>query len=130
MQIYICDDEPQILNLLSEKIYSYLPDDVVTGFSSGYELLEAIDRKGCDILFLDIDLHELNGMDIACQLNNRKQKPLLIFVTSHDELVYESLHCHPFGFIRKSHFTEEIEKILKDCKREMAFREKYFHLCG
>lgn len=127
MHIYICDDEQQILNLLSEKIESYLPNDMVTGFTSGHRLMEAMNRLPCDILFLDIDLKELNGMDIAYQLNGRKQKPLLIFVTSHDELVYESLQCHPFGFIRKNHFAEEIEKILEDCKKELYSREKYFY---
>ncbi|MDO4297175.1 MAG: LytTR family DNA-binding domain-containing protein [Lachnospiraceae bacterium] len=127
MQIYVCDDEPQILKVISEKIRSYLPDDTVTGLSSGRELMERMAEVHCDILFLDIDMPDLTGMDIAQQLNAREQKLLLVFVTSHDELVYESLQYHPFGFIRKSCFEKEIRKILDDCQKEMSSRQKHFH---
>lgn len=127
MQIYICDDEPQILKMMSEKISCYLPNDKITAFSSGRELMVAVTKVPCDILFLDIDMPQINGMDIAHRLNGSKQRPLLIFVTNHDELVYESLLYHPFGFIRKSRFSEEIGKILEDCRKELDTRQKRFH---
>lgn len=127
MQIYVCDDEPQILRVISEKIHSQLPDDTVTGFTSGQELMERIAEEHCDILFLDIDMPELTGMDVAQQLKDRRPKPLLVFVTGHDELVYESLQYHPFGFIRKSCFEEEIRKVLDDCRKELASRQRHFH---
>lgn len=127
MQIYICDDEPQILKLIVERIRHYLPNDRIKAFSSGRELMEAMSKVFCDILFLDIDMQDINGMDIARWLNDSKQRPLLVFVTSHDELVYESLQYHPFGFIRKSHFSKEIGKILDDCRKELDSHQKHFH---
>lgn len=126
MQIYVCDDEPQILNRISSKISSYMPDDVVVSFSSGGELMEAMKKEPCDILFLDIDMPGINGMEAAHRISDMGQKPLLIFVTSHDELVYESLQYHPFGFIRKSFFAQEIEKVLEDCRRELDSGKKHF----
>lgn len=126
LKIYICDDEQQILKMIEAKICSYMPDDRVIGFSSGEELIKRIVQSGCDILFLDIDMPEMNGMDIARRLNDMEQKPLLIFVTSHDELVYESLRYHPFGFIRKSRFEEELEVLLEDCKKELASCQEHF----
>lgn len=127
MRIYICDDEPQILKTITAKIRSLLPEDSVTAFSSGQMLWEALEEAGCDLLFLDIDMPGLNGMDIAHHLNHKKLRPLLIFVTSHDELVYESLQYHPFGFIRKSYFDQEIENVLSGCKKELASNRKHFH---
>ncbi len=127
MRIYICDDETQILKTITAKIRSLLPEDSVTAFSSGQMLWEVLEEEGCDLLFLDIDMPGLSGMDIAHHLNNKKLRPLLIFVTSHDELVYESLQYHPFGFIRKSYFDQEIEKVLSDCKKELASNRKHFH---
>lgn len=127
MRIYICDDEPQILEIIITKIQSLLPEGIVTGFSSGQVLWSALEQEGCDILFLDIDMPGLSGMDIAHRLSHQKLKPLIIFVTSHDELVYESFQYHPFGFIRKSYFDKEIEKALSDCKKELASDRKHFH---
>ena len=87
-------------------------------------MLPALEKDGCDLLLLDIDMPEMNGMEIAKCLTDLLQKPLLVFVTSHDELVYDSLLYHPFGFIRKAYLEQELEKILSDCKREIASREK------
>lgn len=126
MTIYICDDEQTILNMTSDTIRSYMPADNITGFTSGMELMMRLQNDMCDILFLDIDMPDLNGMEIAGRLAAMEHKPLLVFVTSHDELVYESMQYHPFGFIRKSYFHEEIEKVLADCKEEIAGRNKHF----
>lgn len=127
MQIFICDDELPILNNLTLKMQSLMPDETITSFSSAQELLQALHQSTCDVLFLDIDMPDLSGMDIAKQLNEMEHKPLLVFVTNHDELVYESLQYHPFGFIRKSFFDTEIEKVLADCKKELGSRDLRFH---
>ena len=53
-------------------------------------------------------------------------RPLLVFVTGHDELVYDSLKYHPFGFVRKGYFAEEMDRLLRDCKEELAGRDRHF----
>lgn len=126
MKIFICDDEPQILPDLVKKVSQYLPDDQIRSFSSGKALLEEMNRSVCDILLLDIDMPEINGMDAAKAIGTLQVQPLLIFVTSHDELVYDSFQYHPFGFIRKSFFDREIEKVLLDCQKELESRDRHF----
>ena len=54
------------------------------------------------------------------------RKPLIIFVTSHDELVYDSLQLHPFGFVRKSYLDKELKKVLEDAVEEVSSRDKHF----
>ena len=51
---------------------------------------------------------------------------MLVFVTSHDELVYDSLQFHPFGFVRKCYLETELPKILEDCRKEMSNRNKHY----
>lgn len=126
MLIYVCDDEDQILNMMSSAIRGYLSEGVVEAFHTGRALMHALIKKPCDILFLDIDMPDINGMEIAYRLNNMEYKLLLVFVTNHDELVYESFQYHPFGFIRKKYFNREIGTILEDCRKELNFREKHF----
>lgn len=126
MKIYICDDEPQMLKSISERVKAILPDCIVEEFSDSRALLERLKLSGCDLLLLDIDMPKVNGLDIAKQLDLCLEKPLLVFVTSHDELVYDSLTFHPFGFVRKGHIDKELERTLKDCKRELSQRDIYF----
>lgn len=126
MEIFICDDEPKILSDISSKVRSALPEAAVSEFTSGNALLEAITEDNCDILLLDIDMPEISGLDIAARLTALANKPLLIFVTSHDELVYDSLQFHPFGFVRKGYLDKELPRILADCVTELNSRGKHF----
>ena len=126
MKIFICDDELKILSDISAKVRSLLPEADISEFTGGNALLEAICENSCDILLLDIDMPEISGLDIASRLTDPANKPLLVFVTSHDELVYDSLQFHPFGFVRKSYMDKELPRILADCVSELKSREKHF----
>ena len=126
MRIYICDDEERI-TLEFEKIISrILPESQIKLFHSGEELLEGMEQGDCDLLFLDIDMPNMDGMEVAKRLGEWSQKILLVFVTSHDELVYDSFRYHPFGFVRKSFFEKEIEKVLWDCQEELKSKVRHF----
>lgn len=126
MQVFLCDDETEIVSVLTEKVHKYLPGSNVMGFTDGVSLIKALQEKDCDILLLDIDMPRMDGLAVAKCLKDFLVKPFLIFVTSHDELVYDSFHYHPFGFIRKSCLEKELEKVLDDCCFEMANHGKHF----
>ena len=132
MRVYICDDEKLILKELEKEIKCHVPEAAILCFDTGSKLLEKIEISACDILFLDIDMPEISGMDIAKALSGLYKPPLLVFVTSHDELVYESLQDHPFGFIRKNYIKQEIEKVLNDCSEQLksSKRRFYFRTAG
>lgn len=126
MRVYICDDEKLILKELDKEVKRHVPEAAVFCFDSGSELLKKMNESACDILLLDIDMPEINGMDIAKRLSELYKPPLLVFVTSHDELVYESLQYHPFGFIRKSYLKQEMGKVLNDCSIQMESSKRRF----
>ena len=130
MKLYLCDDELKIREEISEVVSNALPEAEVCCFSDGKSLLKQLNREPCDILLLDIDMPELSGMDVAEQLVKLSQKPLLIFVTNHDELVYESFRYHPFGFVRKQFLDKELDKVLKDCMAELKHGSHIKRLTG
>lgn len=130
LNIVICDDEKKILNDLSEKIKETFMNKSmeidIFQTTSPTETLQYIESNVVDVIFLDIDMPILSGMDIAEKLLNENYKGLLIFVTSHDSLVYDSFKYRPFGFIRKRHFDDEIEETVVRVIDEMAHREYTF----
>lgn len=126
LHIAICDDEKKILDDLSQKVKEISEDADITCYSEGRSLIEDIEEKAYDIIMLDIDMPLMSGLDAAESIQKSAVKPLIIFVTSHDELVYDSLMLHPFGFVRKSHADDELRKVLKDAAEEVASREKHF----
>ena len=126
MLIYVCYDDMEILHRIAAEVKKNQPESTVESFHEGEALQSALTKNACDLLFLDIDMPGISGMDIAYSLNHLEHKPLLVFVTNHDELVYESFQYHPFGFIRKKYFDSEIRTVLEDCKKELRFRTKHF----
>ena len=127
MRIYLCDDELKIREEICTKVKEQLPETEVSTYSDGRELLKRLKEQSCDILLLDIDMPELSGMEVAERLSELSKKPLLIFVTGHDELVYESFQYHPFGFVRKQFLDMELKKVLADCKTELEQKERHFN---
>ena len=125
-RIMICDDEPKMLSDIADAAAVIVKESSVSTYRSGSELLAALSEERCDILLLDIDMPEISGLDIAQRLSQAEERPLLIFVTSHDELVYDSLQFHPFGFVRKSYLEKELRTALEDAVKELSGREKHF----
>lgn len=126
MNIYICDDEEKIIQDISKVVCECCAGSDIRTFSGAKNLLEELNEDSADILLLDIDMPDMNGLEVAKRIGELEQKPILIFVTSHDELVYESFKYHPFGFVRKRFFREELPKLLEDCKGELQRKTKHF----
>ena len=130
IKFLFCDDEPIILDTLFEKTVSSF---ALSGYkaegkklSDPFALSDMLKQETPDILFLDIDLSVLNGMDIAESILKEPVRPLIIFVTQHDALVYKSFACRPFGFIRKSFFDDEITETIHRAVMELSERNAFF----
>lgn len=126
MRIFLCDDEGQILQAMAAEVGRMQPDCQVRCFEGSSELWEALKEERCDVLCLDIDMPGMSGLELADKMEGLASRPLLVFVTGHDELVYDSLKYHPFGFVRKGYFAEEMDRLLRDCKEELAGRDRHF----
>lgn len=129
LKIAICDDEPKILDELAVKIENIFSEKEKTEIyktSNPFDLLKHLNDNHTDVLFLDIDMPNLSGMDIAEKLLDGSTDTLLIFVTSHDALVYKSFRYHPFSFIRKSHFDEEIASVADSIIKKFGKNREVF----
>ena len=121
--IVVCDDEKEILDDILKKVRNCFDENNIsaryTGFDDARKLMECIQRDKIDVLLLDIDMPYHNGMDIAGYINGHGLKMLLIFITSHDALVYQTFEYRPFGFIRKTHIDQEINELVKRVCKEL-----------
>jgi len=126
--IAICDDEIKTLENISTIVKNEFISFKIEAnyFISNYpeKLIDIIEKEKIDILFLDIDMPKISGMDIGQYLLNKGSETLLIFVTSHDALVYESFKYHPFGFIRKSHLKDEISQVVNSISKKLQDKKE------
>ena len=66
--------------------------------SNPLDCLGFIESKNIQLLFLDIDMPEINGIDF---LNSLKNPPLCIFITSHPEFALDGFETHALDFLVK-----------------------------
>ena len=127
-RVAICDDENEILNDISKRIKACFEEKNISAeyvcMNDPRKLMECLQTEKVDVLFLDIDMPYFSGMDIAGFVNENGLQTMLVFVTSHDALVYQTFAYRPFGFIRKTHIADEIGELSDRIKKELLDRKQ------
>ena len=83
LHVAICDDENIICNEVKMALKKLKPDYEIDIFHSGCELLNS--NVTYDLIFLDIEMPDINGMKTAESLRNGENEEHIIFLTSHTE---------------------------------------------
>lgn len=95
MKAAVVDDEKIIREQISALVQKYAPGACVSVYESGKELLKSGD--GFDIVFLDIQMEGLNGIETAQKLKQQKEDTIIIFITGIREYVFKA-----FGVLQRS----------------------------
>lgn len=131
IKVAICDDNVMFLNrfkTIIETCFSKFTNEFeIESVSNGGILLMKHRNTLFDIVFLDIDMPEMTGFEVARTLRDDFSNCFIIFVTSHAEFVYDSMDFQPFNFIRKNcniPLEEATEKVIRKLIRHMKQNEK------
>lgn len=119
INIAICDDEIESIEKIRNKIMDIVNGkniqiDIFTYLNSkrAVDVLQS-DKEHFDILLLDIDMPELSGLEVAKAIRKKRENIILIFVSAHEQYVFESIEYNPFRYIRKSKLAEELPLAMK-----------------
>lgn len=119
VHIAICDDEQYISDKLKAMVSDFFRrknmEIAVTQYSNGEELLEY--GENIDILFLDIQMNGIDGMETARKLRNHKFKGFLIFITVLKEMVFQAFDVQAYDYLVKpideTRFEKTLERLLE-----------------
>ena len=132
INIAVCDDNIDFAKTLADKIRTIcafkIPDryicQVAAEMSSSKAVLNYIKDNTINILFLDIDMPEETGFQLAEKINRLSPETIIIFVSSHENYVFSSFEYSPFRFLRKTMLNEELEDtLIKAVERYMSNAE-------
>jgi len=134
VHIAVCDDEKsireQLIEFMEEQSKTYKMGSVteikIEEFSSGEALLEV--KKKFDIIFLDIQMEGVNGIEAARKLRQRQDDAILIFITGLKEYVFEVFDVSAFHYllkpIQKEKFVEVFVRAVKEAEKQKRKTEE------
>lgn len=117
-KIAICDDEPLSIKELSNLITTYAREHnhkiQHTTYSSAEQFLKEIrvQNKQFDLLFLDIKMKKINGMEAAKIIRKMDEAMIIIFVSALHEYVFDAFDVNAKGFLVKPIKKEKLYDIL------------------
>lgn len=113
MRIAICDDERRESESIIELLQSYYKDECdIDFFCSGNSLLET----GChyDIYFLDIDIRDISGIEVAEEIRKDDIHAFIVFVTNYEDFYQRAFVVHAFEYVVKPIEKSRLYKILDE----------------
>jgi DNA-binding LytR/AlgR family response regulator len=114
IQIGICDDRVDDIRTLTEALYAYDDSFQITDYTDGEDLFEdCLEREVLfDILFLDIYMPGLNGIETAGKIRAVMKDVIIIFVSSSNEHYPEAYDVFAFNYIIKPINTKKLNSVL------------------
>lgn len=126
MKIAICDDERKFAERLAGLIEE--PEAEIFMFGTGSELLRS--NTEFDIILLDIEMPDMNGLEIAAELMKKNKKCILVFVTSHSQYSTKGYEFRAFRYVLKSEPDEFIKRNINDAIDEHKGNNFTFTISG
>lgn len=131
LKIAICDDDKalclQLQDMLNEIIENI--DAEIFVFNTGEELCDLLtDGNRFDIIFLDIELCEINGVEVGRKIRNElnDETTQIIYISAKDSYAMELFDIRPLNFLVKPLKKEKIESVLKTAKKIMLSNNQYY----
>ena len=128
----ICDDDPFVLEEMERLMEIYLEDTHAEmsweTFTSGEDLWQAVKYQQYDLIFLDIEMPGMNGIEFGKKLRNEMEEKWtqIVFVTAKEAYAREGYKVHPKDFIMKPIKEEEIMEVLNELVEQNDVPEEYF----
>ena len=116
----VADDEPiaraRMLSLLRDE-----PDiEVIGECATGPQAISAIERTAPDLVFLDIQMPQIDGLTLARTLGHAM--PAVVFVTAYDEYALGAFEVHALDYVLKPYSAERFKSALVHARQHLSAR--------
>ncbi|WP_343250553.1 LytTR family DNA-binding domain-containing protein [Diplocloster hominis] len=128
----ICDDEKQQRSQLHKIVQTYLQlageNYEIRMYPDAEQLLADIkkDHNCLDVLFLDIELGGMNGVEAARMLRRYTRDLILVFITGYEDYVFNGYEVGALNYIMKPYRQEKIKEVLKEAMLRLNKCREHF----
>jgi len=117
----ILDDEPLARDRLRQLLNEQPEIEMIGECADGREAVEAIRKQSPELIFLDIQMPELNGFEVL-EAIDAEPMPVIIFVTAHDKFALRAFEVHAVDYLLKPFDRERFESALHRALQQVKYR--------
>lgn len=121
IRVVVVDDEPLARETLSLGLAGD-PEIALVGSCAGAAAAEVIRRERPDILFLDVEMPEVNGFDLVAEVGPGAV-PVVVFVTAYDRYALRAFEVHALDYLLKPFDDRRFRETLRRAKEHLRSRE-------
>ncbi|MBP1636727.1 MAG: lytT [Acidobacteria bacterium] len=113
----IVDDEPLARERVRTLLLAHADAEVAGEAADGPSALQACDETAPDVVFLDIQMPGLSGLEVAeaCRSEGGRQLPVIVFVTAFDQFAVDAFRLHALDYLTKpidaERFSEAMDRV-------------------
>ncbi len=119
IKVLIVDDEPLARQRLQRLLRAEPDLTLLPACADGRAAVAAVREHRPDLLFLDVQMPEMNGFDVLAELG-AAQTPAVIFVTAHDEFALRAFEAHALDYLLKPFGAERARVALERARTFLA----------
>lgn len=123
MHVLIVDDEPYNRDELKYLLNSYTEIQSIDEAGTGEEALMKTMRSHPDVIFLDIEMPKMNGMEVAKSIQNLKKPPLVVFATAYPEFAAEAFRYEAVDYLLKPYDDNQLKETIERLQKKTHITE-------
>ena len=120
MKIAVIDDERPARSELKHQILEILPEVEISEADSGISALKLFEKESFDILFLDINLNDMEGTTLAAAVQRMMPAAKIIFATAYSDYAVKAFELGVDNYILKPFSPERLKNVLDRCISAMG----------
>ncbi|MBI4115738.1 MAG: response regulator [Candidatus Omnitrophica bacterium] len=132
IRVMVVDDEP----LAQEELVRLISEDkdfqIISQAGNGAEALQQMKKLPVDVVFLDIEMPRLNGLEVTSRLTEWENPPRVVFATAYHQYAIEAFEANAIDYLLKpyepSRLKKTLERIKELFKTEKPSRERLISL--
>lgn len=126
--IAICDDNDIQTNIIYEYAMEIKEEENIEGeiikYTSGLDLISEYDNYNFDIIFLDIAMPEINGIQIGEKIRSVNKTAIIIYLTAYKDFAYDAYKVRAFNYLLKPIMKDKFKELFMDAIDNLELMNK------
>lgn len=126
MRVILVDDERLALSRLERLLSAIENCEVIGSFVNVVSALEQIATSQPDIVFLDIQMPEMNGIELAVRIREITPATEIVFITAHREFAFEAFGLEALDYMLKPVTEERLHETIRRSRKRIQLQENHY----